>query len=90
VTERTLYNAARVYAQAVPRIRDPAPGWRPARLSAAACEEQAVELLRGALARVRADERAAFWREYVRADPSFGAIRQRPAMRALAAAQEDS
>src|SRR5206468_6479264 len=84
VTPRMLYNAARVHAQAVSRLSEPAAGQRPDRAAAFDCESRAVELLRQALERVPAAERAAFWQGYVRADSAFSAIRHGNAMNSLA------
>jgi hypothetical protein len=76
-----FYLAARVYSQAASRLRDPVA--RPGLDGAAQCEARAVELLRSALARVPAGERAAFWRNYVQLDGDFNPIRSHRAMRAL-------
>jgi tetratricopeptide (TPR) repeat protein len=80
-TYRMFYLAARVYSQAMSRLRDPAA--RPGLDGAAQCETRAVELLRSALALVPAGERAAFWRNYVQLDGDLNPIRSHRTIRAL-------
>jgi hypothetical protein len=83
-TPRSLYNAARVHAQAVARLLNEPAGQQPDWRTLTRCEERAVELLGQALARTPAGEREAFWRRYVQADAALNSLRQRPGLRALA------
>lgn len=73
VLPRHLYNAARIYAQAAGRIEVTDRTTQDLRQR---CELQAVKLIRSALERLPADQRSAFWKEYVAADPAMKAIRR--------------
>jgi serine/threonine protein kinase/Tfp pilus assembly protein PilF len=70
---RHLYNAARIYAQACGRVEGTDRQSQDLRLR---FEQQAVKLVRTALEKLPADQRAAFWKEYVAADPAMRPIRQ--------------
>jgi hypothetical protein len=48
-------------------------------------ERRAAELLRQALEKTKAQERQAFWKNYVQADRAFDGVRHGPAMSAVAA-----
>jgi tetratricopeptide (TPR) repeat protein len=80
---RCQYNAARVYAQAAGLVKVTGTG-RQRQGAGPAHARRAVELLRRALKQTPAEERAAFWRDYVVADPSFDAIRRDSGLKALA------
>ncbi len=73
---RTCYNAARVYAQAAGKLEEGAAGQsRPARERAAEYRGRALRLLREACAKTPAGQRAAFWKDYVQADPALLSLR---------------
>jgi len=74
-TARTLFNTARIYAQAVTRVRtDPAQRTRPGEELAWQYERRALQLLRGACEKTPAAERAGFWKQYVEADAALRPI----------------
>jgi tetratricopeptide (TPR) repeat protein len=84
---RTLYKAARIYAQAVGRLDEEgrqgtqAPTWQ-----RSGYERQALHYLRQALEQTPAEERAALVRDQVRrTDHAFDPIRPSPAFARLAA-----
>jgi serine/threonine protein kinase/tetratricopeptide (TPR) repeat protein len=67
---RSLYNTARIFAQAAGRAdKDPAR---------AEHQNAAVTLIRQALERLPRQEADAFWRDYIRADPALLALQQVP------------
>jgi tetratricopeptide (TPR) repeat protein len=77
-TARVQYNAARVYAQAVARVlADPElPQKRVSQELSGQYRRQALRLLRGACEDTPAEQRAAFWKEYVHADPALAPVRR--------------
>ncbi len=75
-TSRLVYDASRIYAQAVARLdAEPGQGDRPALAERAAYQGRSLGLLREALHLLSAAERPAFWREHVRQDPAFRSVR---------------
>ncbi len=71
-TSRLLYNAARVHAQVVSR------GGRTRADIVEQSRRRSIELLQQALARVPANERAAFWRNCVEKDSALAALAHLP------------
>ncbi|MBL8799657.1 MAG: hypothetical protein JNM56_37590, partial [Planctomycetia bacterium] len=78
---RHVYNAARIYAQAVGQIEVTD---RPTLEQRLRFELQAVRLVRTALEKLPAAQRAAFWKEFVAADPAMKPIRRVAAFAQLA------
>jgi tetratricopeptide (TPR) repeat protein len=74
MTSRLVYDASRIYAQAVGRL-DAETGDRAPPAQRLACQDRALDLLREALRLLPAAERAPFWREHVRPDPAFRSVR---------------
>jgi tetratricopeptide (TPR) repeat protein len=69
---RTLYNTARIYAQAAARVqRDPEQQNRRGQELRWEYEAQALQLLHSACEKTPALQRSAFWKEYVEADPAL-------------------
>jgi tetratricopeptide (TPR) repeat protein len=84
-TALSVYNAARIYAQAAGRpVSEPRAVDREARLGAW-YQERAVELLRKALTLEPGARRAAFWREHVQDDAALNPVRRSVAFQRLAA-----
>ncbi|HKI34690.1 MAG TPA: protein kinase [Gemmataceae bacterium] len=80
LTDRLLYNIARVYGQAVALLEAETRTAQPesSRLAAqrlAQCRERAFDFLGRALEKMPRERRAAFWRDQVQADPALAAIR---------------
>jgi tetratricopeptide (TPR) repeat protein len=80
VTDRLLYNLARIYAQAVVQREAEARAARPAQARQAAeqlalSRDTAFAYLRRTLEKLPRQRRAAFWRKQVQADPAFAALR---------------
>jgi eukaryotic-like serine/threonine-protein kinase len=76
-TKRHLYNVARIYAQAAGQIKvDPRQPYRRNQESRFSYEERAVDLIRKALDGLSADQRVAFWHDYIEADAAFNPIRR--------------
>jgi eukaryotic-like serine/threonine-protein kinase len=81
---RHLYNAARVYAQAVPTMKKNTPFAKGVEGAFhATCERKAVELLRQALERTPVTERPNFWQSYIEKDSAFENIRNGNLLTAL-------
>jgi tetratricopeptide (TPR) repeat protein len=75
---RVTYNAARIYALAVPvAAAELGENARLARLLSSQYQDLAVQLVREALEREPPENRAAFWRVTVQPDPALKAIRRR-------------
>jgi eukaryotic-like serine/threonine-protein kinase len=83
---RHHYNAARVFALAVPERREsPRPGpATPEAAFQADCEVRAAEQLRRVLESTPAAERPTFWTEFVERDRAFDAVRSGKPMTRLA------
>ena len=78
-TARTHFNVARVYAQAaVKASKDPKLQDRPRQELAAQYRRRALSMLRHALEKTPADNRSAFWDQYVKPDPALLSIRGTP------------
>jgi tetratricopeptide (TPR) repeat protein len=73
---RTVYNAARVYAQVAGHLQGKGgtPGWQGQEM-VARCQERATGLVREALELVPTWQRAPFWRECVQGDAMMDPIR---------------
>ncbi len=83
---RHWYNAARIYAQAAARVDpDPARSTNLTREQRRRFENRAVHLLRLACEASPLDQRTAFWKEYVQADPALKPVKQGAAYAQLAA-----
>src|SRR5262249_53962381 len=75
---RVAYNAARIYALAVPvAAAEVGENARMARLLSSQYQDLAVQLVREALEREPPENRAAFWRDTIQQDPALKAIRRR-------------
>jgi tetratricopeptide (TPR) repeat protein/tRNA A-37 threonylcarbamoyl transferase component Bud32 len=83
---RHWYNAARIYAQAAAKV-DPDPLKSDARTQdqRRQFEDRALRLLRLACEKSPPEQRAAFWKEYVQADPALRAVKRNPVYVQLAA-----
>ncbi len=79
LTDRQLYNMARIYAQAaalVPVTGGPAvPGLTLSATQPAVLKENALDYLDRALKKLPEAKRPPFWRNQVHADPAFTALR---------------
>jgi serine/threonine protein kinase/tetratricopeptide (TPR) repeat protein len=76
LTDRLLYNLARLYAQAADQLEAESRGARPGPGQRSAhCRAEAVDHLRRALEALPEDRRAAFWRKEVEADPAWTGLR---------------
>ena len=85
-TRRHLYNVARIYAQAAGRVSgDARQPYQRNRDNRSAYEERAVGLIRKALSNIAANQRAAFWRDYIETDAAFNPIRRSDEFSQLAA-----
>jgi tetratricopeptide (TPR) repeat protein len=85
-TPRTLWNAARVYAQAVGRLDAGAgPAGRTSLELRARYQDRAVQLLRQALDATPAAQRGPFWRDNVHNDDALNPVRPSTAFARLAA-----
>jgi tetratricopeptide (TPR) repeat protein/predicted Ser/Thr protein kinase len=84
-TPRTLYSAARVYAQAFAAL-GPAVRNEPATLQKqrARYKSRAFELMRAALDLVKPEQQAGFWKDYVHTDEALNALRPLPQFGELA------
>src|SRR5206468_3343774 len=82
---RTLYKAARVFAQAALAV-DTDPGQANARRQELRTryQDRAMTLLRAALEATPIGERWPFWRDLVRTDPALNPLRQRSDFQQLA------
>lgn len=80
---RTHYNAARIYAKAA-NVVNSGNQRRASRPLAETYQDRAQTLVRLALERMPAAERAEFWRTVVEADPALVTLRQRPKFSQLA------
>jgi len=81
LTDRLLYNLARIYAQGAARLEVEARTTRRGREQQtkqrqALCEEKAFDCLRRALEKLPKERRPAFWRNQVQTDPALTAIRR--------------
>ena len=77
-SSRTVYNAARVYAQAASVSASEARRkGRDAVLAVVRYQDRAIALVHEAVERLPAERRALFWRDQVLADPSLRPIRHR-------------
>jgi serine/threonine protein kinase/Tfp pilus assembly protein PilF len=86
VQPRDLYNLGRIYAQAAGKVDvDPMKRDPQAQEQRRQFETKALQLVRTACEKTAADQRAAFWKEYVRTDPAFQPLRRNPAFAQLAA-----
>jgi tetratricopeptide (TPR) repeat protein len=75
-TARTRYNTARIYAQATARVqKDPKMQNGSGQELRDQYQRHALQLLRSACEKTPAAQRAAFWKEYVQADPALLSIR---------------
>jgi tetratricopeptide (TPR) repeat protein len=85
-SERTLYNAARIYAQAVGKVDAETGATRPTGTAVlrARYESRALELIRQALDLHSASERRAFWQEFIMPDGALQPIRRAPGLVRLA------
>ena len=84
--KRNLYNVARIYAQAAGRVSgDARQPYQRNRDNRSAYEERAVGLIRKALSNIAANQRAAFWRDYIETDAAFNPIRRSDEFSQLAA-----
>jgi tetratricopeptide (TPR) repeat protein len=81
---RTYLNAAHVFAQVVGRLDSDGGQRKRQVLMRAACQEEAVRLLRRALDLTAPVERAAFWRDTVVPDAALRPIRPSPGFARLA------
>jgi tetratricopeptide (TPR) repeat protein len=79
-TDRTLYNAARIYSQAAGKVdaEAAAKGLAGASALRSRYEGRAVELIRQALDLHSAPERRAFWQEFIGPDGALQPIRRTP------------
>jgi tetratricopeptide (TPR) repeat protein len=76
---RVQYNAARVLAQAVNQVDlDKALRGTQAAELRTHYQDRALDLLRATLDLTPANERSAFWQQYVQEDPAFNPIRRAP------------
>jgi tetratricopeptide (TPR) repeat protein len=77
-TPHLLYNAGRIYAQAaIVAGTDARKKGQDAVSLVARYQDRAVTLVREALRRLPADQRAAFWRDSIQADPALRTLRRR-------------
>ncbi len=89
-TPRMLFNAARVYSQIIKEISGSSNPNQVNFTLVFQCEQQAVELLRQALAILPEKDRPAFWRNYIQVDSALNPIRSTKAMKKLAATMTDA
>jgi tetratricopeptide (TPR) repeat protein len=82
---RHCYNAARIYAQAAGKVDADARSSPYTQELRRHYEDRALGLLRQACEKSPIDQRAAFWKEYVQADPALRAVRRSPVYAHLAA-----
>jgi serine/threonine protein kinase/Tfp pilus assembly protein PilF len=82
---RTLWNAAHVFALVFGKLDAEGAGSLAGWNTHFQYQDEAVRLLRQALAATPAEERAAFWRERVQPDPDLRPIRRSPGYLKLAA-----
>jgi len=76
---RTCYNAARVYAKAAASVNSNTPRRNLGQVELAnRYFDRAQALIRQAMDRLPAPQRAAFWNDVIQADPALAAIRQHP------------
>jgi tetratricopeptide (TPR) repeat protein len=76
---RTLYNAARIYAQAMLKVQRDATQQTPqGKTLRRQYEVRVLELLRSACEKTPVSQRRAFWNEYVAADPALQPISGTP------------
>jgi hypothetical protein len=76
---RMFWNAARVYAQTVGRMAaDPAERDDRALDTRRQYQDRALQLIRQAVQRTAAEERASFWDRYVEKDVAFDPVRRSP------------
>jgi tetratricopeptide (TPR) repeat protein/tRNA A-37 threonylcarbamoyl transferase component Bud32 len=81
-TQRLVYNAARIYAQAATLATSSArEKGRDAVLLAERYQDRAVALIQETLGRLPAEHRASFWRDQVQDDPALRSLQRR--LRAL-------
>jgi tetratricopeptide (TPR) repeat protein len=81
LTDRLLYNLARIYSQAVAQLgkeaRTARPGQKaPTEQRQVLLEEKAIDCLRRALEELPPERRVAFWRAQAQADPAFAPLRR--------------
>jgi hypothetical protein len=82
-----LYNAARIYAMAaVVASTEARKKGHEAVVLVDRYQDRAVMLLREALRRLPANQREAFWRDSIQADPALRALRRRVAAPEVAGA----
>jgi tRNA A-37 threonylcarbamoyl transferase component Bud32 len=90
LTDRMLYNLARIYAQAAGQLQIEArtfryPIDRTAAENRSECQRKALNHLRQATDKLRPERRAGFWQTQIPADPALAAIRETFEFRQLAA-----
>jgi len=84
-SQRLLYNAGRLYAQAAIVAGTEARRKGPEAVAVVTrYQDRAVVLVREALRRLPADRRASFWRDSIQADPALSTLRRRIAAPELA------